>query len=106
LGRSIPIVIGTGKVEGIPVIGGAKTIQTPTGYTTEHIGWGPQGGYPPGTTFVGGGFSGFDALIPTYAASQVTALGYLLAFDPVRRRLRAHPRSRSTTRLSMTPKTA
>ncbi|MER8923433.1 hypothetical protein [Mesorhizobium sp. M0802] len=82
LGRPIPIVIGTGAVDGIPVIGGAKTVQTPTGYTTEHIGWGPEGGYPPGTTFTHNGFAGADALIPTYATSQVAALGYLLAYDP------------------------
>ncbi|WP_146606023.1 hypothetical protein [Mesorhizobium kowhaii] len=66
----------------MPGIGGSRTVQTPTGYTTEHIGWGPEAGYPPGTTFIGGGFSGYDALIPTFATSQVAVLGYLLAYDP------------------------
>jgi hypothetical protein len=43
LGRSIPIVIGTGKVDGIPVIGGAERPSRPRRATPpEHIGWGAQ----------------------------------------------------------------
>ncbi|TPL40704.1 phage tail protein [Mesorhizobium sp. B2-4-6] len=82
LGRSISIVIGTAPVDGIPVIGGARTSSKVTGYETQHIGWGSQSGYPPGTKFIGNGFAGYDAQIPISSSEQVAVLGYLLAFDP------------------------
>lgn len=84
LGRPIPIVIGTGKVDGIPVIGGAATVQVITGY--EQVERPPSGqsgiiGFDSGGNVFGG--SGSNTVsVPVYATQQVTALGYLLAYDP------------------------
>ncbi|MER8615959.1 phage tail protein [Mesorhizobium sp. M1409] len=79
LGRPIPIVIGTYKVEGLPVIGGAATIQTITGYDQVQV--------PIDGEFLGpfGGGSGTPTKtvdVPVYATQQSAQLGYLLAYDP------------------------
>ncbi|MBZ9673431.1 hypothetical protein [Mesorhizobium sp. ES1-3] len=69
IGRPIPIVVGTGKVDGIPVIGGSKTITVVTGGTP-----------PGGSLFNFGGNPPVDPPIST--TKQVATLGYLLAYDP------------------------
>jgi hypothetical protein len=84
LGRSIPIVIGTGKVDGIPVIGGAVTTQVSTGSNSVAnpdvgsgiIGFSTGGGFLPDIGAVG------PVQVPIYATQQIARLGYLLAFDP------------------------
>ncbi|RUM97920.1 hypothetical protein EET67_09910 [Pseudaminobacter arsenicus] len=75
LGRQIPIVIGTGKVDGIPVIGGARTVSKVTGYETVPAEWnGLTSGFGPSTKQV-----------PITTTETVAALGYLLAYDPFER---------------------
>lgn len=85
LGRSIPIVIGTGKVDGIPVIGGASTAQVITGYDTV-----PNTGqfdysldnYPPGSKWTNPDAMDSTVDIPIFGTQQSAQLGYLLAYDP------------------------
>ncbi|TGP13043.1 hypothetical protein, partial [Mesorhizobium sp. M2D.F.Ca.ET.233.01.1.1] len=53
LGRPIPIVIGTGKVDGIPVVGGAVTTQVVSGYTQQQLtSLQNLGDFPPGTAWL------------------------------------------------------
>ncbi|RUU29772.1 phage tail protein [Mesorhizobium sp. M6A.T.Ce.TU.016.01.1.1] len=86
LGRSIPVIIGTGKVDGIPVIGGALTVPGPTSYNQVQIkNYESLGDYPPGSKWLKGDYfsSNGIVLVPVAgAAEQVAALGYLLAYDP------------------------
>ncbi|TPN45315.1 hypothetical protein FJ976_24075 [Mesorhizobium sp. B1-1-9] len=83
LGRSIPIVIGTGKVDGAPVIGGAVTVSTSTAGSSSP-GVGGITGFATGPTLFGG--QGTPAttttMVPTSSTQQTAQLGYLLAFDP------------------------
>ncbi|RWP72381.1 hypothetical protein [Mesorhizobium sp.] len=82
LGRSIPIVIGTAKVDGIPVIGGAVTTQVVTGYSQQTLTTLQSlNDFPPGTRWVGDAFSR-KVEVPQYGTQQSAMLGYLLAFDP------------------------
>jgi hypothetical protein len=74
LGRPIPIVIGTYKVEGIPVVGGAANAQVASG--TQQI---PD---PDASLFNFAGSTPKTITVPAYSAQQVAKLGYLLAFDP------------------------
>lgn len=76
LGRSIPIVIGTGKVDGIPVIGGAATTRVITGYDTSSTS--STGGRP----YYLRPINLPPPAIPIYETRQTAQLGYLLAFDP------------------------
>ncbi|MER9005907.1 hypothetical protein NKI15_19950 [Mesorhizobium sp. M0862] len=85
LGRPIPIVIGTGKVDGIPVIGGAVSAQISTGFTeVKATNLSNLHDYPAGSQWKNGSYfdSGGIVLVPTYGAQQTTQLGYLLAYDP------------------------
>jgi hypothetical protein len=86
LGRSIPIVIGTDKVDGIPVVGGAATTQVITGYTeqTTTLFTRTLDSWPAGTTWKNGDFfsSGGIVEVPNYGTQQAAVLGYLLAYDP------------------------
>jgi hypothetical protein len=83
LGRSIPIVIGTGKVDGAPVIGGAVTVSTSTAGSSSS-GVGGITGFATGPTLFGG--QGTPATttttVPTSSTQQTAQLGYLLAYDP------------------------
>jgi hypothetical protein len=83
LGRPIPIVIGTGKVDGIPVIGGALTAQIVSGYNQVKL-TSLEGlsDYPPGTRWLNDDPFSRTVEVPTYGAQQTTQLGYLLAYDP------------------------
>lgn len=93
LGKSIPVVIGTGRVDGIYFIGGVVQIDTTTTTTTwsrEHIT--TIGGGIYGDQVLAGGFGGFDPyVIYTGVDSSVTTTetftkaGYLLAYDPFER---------------------
>ncbi|RWK33785.1 hypothetical protein [Mesorhizobium sp.] len=81
LGRQIPIVIGTGKVDGIPVIGGSNNVTAISGYQPPvQREWGVS--YPPGTKFGGGGTQAYTVEIPIYSTTQTSQIGYLLAYDP------------------------
>ncbi|RWP84899.1 MAG: hypothetical protein EOR12_27090 [Mesorhizobium sp.] len=94
LGRSIPIVIGTGKVDGIPIIGGSTTAQIVTGYEQyPHTAAGAlaSGGsgfdsaldsYPPGSKWTTGDAFSKTVDVPVYGTQQSAQLGYLLAYDP------------------------
>ncbi|MER9814306.1 phage tail protein [Mesorhizobium sp. M0129] len=81
-GRQIPIVVGTYKVDGIPVIGGAATVTNISGYTqvklTNTQGLGDVGG----TGWLNNDPFSRVALVPIQGASQVASMGYLLAYDP------------------------
>ncbi|PWJ88348.1 putative tail protein [Mesorhizobium loti] len=83
LGRSIPIVIGTGKVDGAPVIGGAATTQVITGYNSVPNPTGGSGiiGFQTGNFIPDIGAAG-PVQVPIYATQQSAQLGYLLAYDP------------------------
>jgi len=82
LGRSIPIVIGTGKVEGIPVIGGTAIVSTST--TDDSSGRPGLIGFAAGPTLLGG--QGTPATTPVSnpasSTQQIAQIGYLLAYDP------------------------
>ncbi|RWB66583.1 phage tail protein [Mesorhizobium sp.] len=86
LGRSIPIIVGTDKVDGIPVVGGATTSQVVTGYTEQKTTTFTRSldSYPAGTRWKNGDYwsSGGIVEIPTYGSQQIAQLGYLLAYDP------------------------
>lgn len=83
LGRSIPIVVGTAKVDGIPVIGGAVTTKVVTGYdqveltTLQNL-----NDFPSGTKWLNNDPFSRIAEVPIYGTQQSAMLGYLLAFDP------------------------
>lgn len=82
LGRQIPIIIGTYPVDGIPVIGGASTVSSITGYTQVKLG-SLQGLYDVGgVAWLNNDPFSRVALVPIQGASQVAAMGYLLAYDP------------------------
>jgi hypothetical protein len=82
LGRQIPIVIGTYPVDAIPVIGGASTVTSISGYTQVKLttlqGLGDVGG----VAWLNNDPFSRVALVPIQGASQVAAMGYLLAYDP------------------------
>lgn len=94
LGRQIPIVIGTGKVDGNPVIGGSVTSRIITGYTQyPHSASGAlaAGGsgfdsaldsFPPGSKWTTGDATSPTVDVPIYGTSVGAQLGYLLAYDP------------------------
>ncbi|MFB9979454.1 hypothetical protein ACFFNA_07360 [Mesorhizobium kowhaii] len=82
LGRQIPIVIGTGKVDGIPVVGGASTVTTITGYTQVKLHTLQSLDQVGGTAWLNDDPFSRVALVPIQGSSQVAALGYLLAYDP------------------------
>jgi hypothetical protein len=94
LGRQIPIVIGTGKVDGNPVVGGSKTSRVITGYTQyPHTAAGAlaAGGsgfdsaldsFPPGSKFTTGDAFSPTVDVPVYGTSVGAQIGYLLAYDP------------------------
>jgi hypothetical protein len=94
LGSSIPIVIGTGKVAGLPVIGGAETTRVITGYdqyphsSDGALAAGGSGfdgaldSYPPGSKWTTGDAFSPTVDVPVYGTQQSAQLGYLLAFDP------------------------
>ncbi|TGU44627.1 hypothetical protein EN788_22180 [Mesorhizobium sp. M2D.F.Ca.ET.145.01.1.1] len=83
LGRPIPIVIGTGKVDGIPVVGGAVTTQVVSGYTQQQLtSLQNLGDFPPGTAWLNNDPFSRTVLIPQYGSQQSARLGYLLAYDP------------------------
>jgi hypothetical protein len=94
LGRQIPIVIGTGKVDGNPVIGGSVTSRVITGYTqyphtvAGAIAAGGSGfdtaldSYPPGSKWTTGDAFSPTVDVPVYGTSVGAQLGYLLAYDP------------------------
>lgn len=94
LGRQIPIVIGTGKVDGNPVIGGSVTTRTITGYQqypNSQEGAVAAGGngfdsaldsFPPGSKYTTGDAFSPTVDVPVYGTSVGAQLGYLLAYDP------------------------
>lgn len=94
LGRQIPIVIGTGKVDGNPVIGGSVTSQVITGYTqypNSVSGAKAAGGsgfdraldsWPPGSKYTTGDPLSPTVDVPNYGTSVAAQIGYLLAYDP------------------------
>jgi hypothetical protein len=94
LGRQIPIVIGTGKVDGNPVIGGSTTSRVITGYQQyPHTAAGAKaaGGsgfdsaldsFPPGSKWTTGDAFSPTVDVPVYGTSVGASLGYLLAYDP------------------------
>lgn len=83
LGRSIPIVIGTYKVDGIPVIGGAVTSSVVSGYTQQTLTTLQNlHDFPPGTRWLNNDPFSRTVEIPQYGSQQAAMLGYLLAFDP------------------------
>jgi hypothetical protein len=83
LGRSIPIVIGTGKVDGIPVVGGAVTTQVVSGYTQQTLtSLQNIGDFPPGTRWLNDDPFSRTVEVPQYGSQQSAMLGYLLAYDP------------------------
>ncbi|RVC47572.1 hypothetical protein EN781_00095 [Mesorhizobium sp. M4A.F.Ca.ET.090.04.2.1] len=83
LGRSIPIVIGTGKVDGIPVVGGAVTSQVISGYTQQQLTTLQNlGDFPPGTKWLNNDPFSRTVEVPQYGSQQAAMLGYLLAYDP------------------------
>jgi hypothetical protein len=82
LGRQIPIVIGTGKVEGVPVIGGASTVTSVTGYTQVTLTTLQSLSDVGGVAWLNDDPFSRVALVPVQGASQVAAMGYVLAYDP------------------------
>lgn len=94
LGRQIPIVIGTGKVDGNPVVGGSVTSRIITGYTqypNSQEGAVAAGGngfdsaldsFPPGSKYTTGDAFSPTVDVPNYGTQQTAQLGYLLAYDP------------------------
>lgn len=94
LGRQIPIVIGTGKVDGNPVIGGSVTSRVITGYTqypNSASGAKAAGGsgfdsaldsFPPGSKYTTGDAFSPTVDVPNYGDQQSAQIGYLLAYDP------------------------
>jgi hypothetical protein len=94
LGRQIPIVIGTGKVDGNPVIGGSVTSRVITGYTqypNSVSGAKAAGGsgfdraldsWPPGSKYTTGDALSPTVDVPVYGTSVGAQIGYLLAYDP------------------------
>ncbi|MGX9145948.1 phage tail protein [Mesorhizobium sp. 128a] len=83
LGRPIPIVIGTYPVDGMPVVGGALTVSTISGYNQVTLkNYEGLSDYPPGSKWLNNDPFSRVALVPIPGSQQVAALGYLLAFDP------------------------